>query len=83
GKYDELATQIIAQVGGPVNVKSVIHCITRVRFYLKDEGQANDEVIRNLKGVIDVAKAGGQYQVVIGPAVTDVYDAIVGQLGAG
>lgn len=83
GKYDELATQIIAQVGGPVNVKSVIHYITRVRFYLKDEGQANDEVIRNLKGVIDVAKAGGQYQVVIGPAVTDVYDAIVGQLGAG
>ncbi|MCT3261829.1 PTS beta-glucoside transporter subunit IIABC [Lactiplantibacillus plantarum] len=83
GKYDELATQIIAQVGGPVNVKSVIHCITRVRFYLKDEGQANDEAIRNLKGVIDVAKAGGQYQVVIGPAVTDVYDAIVGQLGAG
>ena len=52
GKYDELATQIIAQVGGPVNVKSVIHCITRVRFYLKDEGQANDEAIRNLKGVI-------------------------------
>ncbi|WP_238696291.1 glucose PTS transporter subunit IIA [Lactiplantibacillus plantarum] len=35
GKYDELATQIIAQVGGPVNVKSVIHCITRVRFYLE------------------------------------------------
>lgn len=83
GKYDELATQIIAQVGGPVNVKSVIHCITRVRFYLKDEGQANGEAIRNPKGVIDVAKAGGQYQVVIGPAVTDVYDAIVGQLGAG
>ena len=83
GKYAELATQIIAQVGGPVNIKSVIHCITRVRFYLKDESQANDEGIRNLKGVIDVAKAGGQYQVVIGPAVTDVYDAIVAQLGPG
>ncbi|AYJ43110.1 glucose PTS transporter subunit IIA [Lactiplantibacillus pentosus] len=83
GKYDELATQIIAQVGGPVNIKSVIHCITRVRFYLKDEGKADDDAIRNLKGVIDVAKAGGQYQVVIGPAVNDVYDAIVGQLGAG
>ncbi|WP_237756523.1 glucose PTS transporter subunit IIA, partial [Lactiplantibacillus herbarum] len=83
GKYADLASQIIANVGGPVNVKSVIHCITRVRFYLKDEQQANDDVIRNLKGVIDVAKAGGQYQVVIGPAVTDVYDAIVAQLGAG
>ncbi|RRK10636.1 PTS beta-glucoside transporter subunit IIABC [Lactiplantibacillus garii] len=82
-KYDALATQIITQVGGAANVKSVIHCITRVRFYLKDESQANDEVIRDLDGVIDVAKAGGQYQVVIGPAVNDVYDAIINQLGPG
>ena len=83
GKYDELASQIITNIGGAENVKSVIHCITRVRFYLKDEGIANDDVIRNLKGVIDVAKAGGQYQVVIGPAVNDVYDAVVAQLGPG
>lgn len=83
GKYDQLATQIIENVGGAGNVKSVIHCITRVRFYLKDDGKANDDTIRNLKGVIDIAKAGGQYQVVIGPAVTDVYDAVVKQLGPG
>lgn len=83
GKYAELAVKIIENVGGAVNVKSVIHCITRVRFYLKDEALANDEVIRDLSGVIDVAKAGGQYQVVIGPAVNDVYDAIITELGPG
>ncbi len=82
-KYDDLAVEILENVGGAGNVKSVIHCITRVRFYLKDEQQANDDVIRNLQGVIDVAKAGGQYQVVIGPAVNDVYDAIINQLGPG
>ncbi|WP_370447190.1 glucose PTS transporter subunit IIA [Lactobacillus sp. CBA3605] len=81
GKYDELAAAIVANVGGVENIKSLIHCITRLRFYLKDEQQANDEVIANLKGVIDVAKAGGQYQVIIGPAVTDVYDAVIKLIG--
>lgn len=81
GKYDQLATDIIENVGGPENIKSLIHCITRLRFYLKDESQANDEVIENLDGVIQVTKAGGQYQVVIGQAVTDVYDAVIAQIG--
>jgi len=80
-KYDQLATEIIENIGGAANVNSVIHCITRLRFYLKDESLANDETIANLTGVIDVAKAGGQYQVVIGPAVTDVYDAVIKQIG--
>ncbi|WP_057765504.1 glucose PTS transporter subunit IIA [Companilactobacillus tucceti] len=81
--FDELAKNIIKNVGGASNVDNVIHCITRVRFYLKDESKANDEIIKNLNGVLDVAKAGGQYQVVIGPAVEDVFDAVVSQLGPG
>ncbi|OUT06493.1 PTS system beta-glucoside-specific EIIBCA component [Lactiplantibacillus plantarum] len=81
GKYDQLAADIVANVGGAGNISSLIHCITRLRFYLKDESKANDDVVRDLKGVIDVAKAGGQYQVVIGPAVTDVYDAVIKQIG--
>ncbi|BDZ29761.1 glucose PTS transporter subunit IIA [Lactiplantibacillus sp. WILCCON 0030] len=81
GKYDQLATDIIKNVGGVENISSLIHCITRLRFYLKDESKANDDVVANLKGVIDVAKAGGQYQVIIGPAVTDVYDAVIKQIG--
>ncbi|NKZ33648.1 PTS transporter subunit EIIC [Rothia terrae] len=81
--YDALAWDILNNIGGAENVKSVIHCITRVRFYLKDEDKANDSAVSNLDGVIDVARAGGQYQVVIGPAVEDVYDAVVKQIGAG
>ena len=78
--FDATAHDIIAGIGGADNVKSVIHCITRVRFYLKDESLADDEAVSGTDGVIDVAKAGGQYQVVIGAEVGDVYDAIVAQL---
>ena len=78
--FDATARDIIAGIGGADNVKSIIHCITRVRFYLKDESLADDEAVSGTDGVIDVAKAGGQYQVVIGAEVGDVYDAIVAQL---
>lgn len=78
--YDLLAYDIIKGVGGADNVKSVIHCITRVRFYLRDESLADDAFVKDLD-VIDVAKAGGQYQVVIGPAVGDVYEAVTKQIG--
>lgn len=81
GKYDQLANDIIENVGGPENVNSLIHCITRLRFYLKDESIAKTSVISDLDGVIDVTKGSGQYQVVIGPAVNDVYDAVIAQLG--
>lgn len=81
GKYGQLAADIIENVGGTENINSVIHCITRLRFYLKDDGKANDKIIENLDGVISVTKAGGQYQVVIGQAVTDAYDAVISQIG--
>lgn len=77
------AAQIIDGVGGADNVASVIHCITRVRFYLKDEAKANDAFVSDIDGVIDVAKAGGQYQVVIGATVGDVFDEIVKRLPQG
>src|SRR5699024_5211132 len=83
GKYDQLAADIVENVGGAENINSLIHCITRLRFYLKDESKANTAVIENLDGVITVAKAGGQYQVVIGQAVVDVYDAVIKQIGPG
>lgn len=79
--YDELATTIIANVGGKENVNSLIHCITRLRFTLKNEESANDDVLNETDGVIDVMHAGGQYQVVIGNEVTQVYDAVMKQLG--
>ncbi|WP_322154235.1 PTS transporter subunit EIIC [Paratractidigestivibacter sp.] len=77
GKYDELASQIVDLVGGKENVNSVAHCITRVRFKLKDESKANDDAISALPQVIKVMHANGQYQVVVGNIVEDVYDAVL------
>ena len=70
-------------IGGADNVASVIHCITRLRFYLKDESLADDAAVTESADVIDVARAGGQYQVVIGPKVAQVYNAVVKQLPQG
>ena len=83
-KYDGLARIIIQNVGGKSNIISVAHCITRLRFKLKDESKANKEVLESTDGVIKVMQAGGQYQVVIGNQVNDVYDAVleVGHLTA-
>ena len=79
--YPELASFIIKNVGGKENVNNVIHCITRLRFYLKDENKANDDVLKNQRGILDVMHASGQYQVVIGNEVTNVFDEVVKQLG--
>lgn len=83
-KYDGLARIIIQNVGGKSNIISVAHCITRLRFKLKDESKANKEVLESTDGVIKVMQAGAQYQVVIGNQVNDVYDAVleVGHLAA-
>lgn len=82
-KYEQLAKDILANVGGKENVSSVVHCVTRLRFKLKDEGKANTEVLKNMDGVVTVMKSGGQYQVVIGNHVPDVYADVltVGGLG--
>ncbi|MFC4652244.1 PTS transporter subunit EIIC [Lactococcus nasutitermitis] len=85
--YTQLATDIIAGVGGAENVTKVIHCITRLRFTLVDKDRANAEVLQSLsaKGVPAITALYNanlnQYQVVIGQAVEDVYDEVVNQLG--
>ncbi|URZ16740.1 beta-glucoside-specific PTS transporter subunit IIABC [Clostridium felsineum] len=76
-KYEKLAKDIISNVGGKENVNSLTHCITRLRFKLKDESKANTEVLKNMDGVVTVIKSGGQYQVVIGNHVPDVYADVV------
>lgn len=81
GKYYELAENILKGVGGKENVKSLTHCITRLRFKLKDEGKADTAGISELDGVIQVMQAGGQYQVVIGAAVDDVYQELIDSFG--
>ncbi|ULT54905.1 beta-glucoside-specific PTS transporter subunit IIABC [Neobacillus drentensis] len=76
-KYEKLAKDILELVGGKENVNSVFHCVTRLRFKLKDENKAKTEGIKNLDGVVTVMKSGGQYQVVIGNHVPDVYAAVL------
>lgn len=79
--YDDLAKTIIKDVGGKDNVNSVVHCTTRLRFKLKDESKANDDTLKDTDGVVTVVKAAGQYQVVIGNEVADVYDAVIKEGG--
>ncbi|MBM7654530.1 beta-glucoside-specific PTS transporter subunit IIABC [Neobacillus cucumis] len=71
--YTGLTRNILELVGGRDNIKSVFHCVTRLRFKLKDEKIAKTEEIKNLEGVVTVMQSGGQYQVVIGNHVPDVY----------
>lgn len=75
--YEDLSREIIADIGGKDNVVSVVHCTTRLRFKLKDMKKANDDKLKATDGVISVVKSGGQYQVVIGNNVADVYDTLV------
>lgn len=72
-KYENLAKEILENVGGKENINSLTHCVTRLRFRLKDESKANDEALKNNPGVITVMKSAGQYQVVIGNHVPLVY----------
>lgn len=83
GKYEALAKDIVANVGGKENVISVINCVTRLRFKLRDEKKANTDVLKKMDGVVTVMQSGGQYQVVIGNHVPEVradVDAVLGVL---
>lgn len=73
GKYDLLAKDIIKKVGGKDNIISLVHCVTRLRFNLKDESLADDEALKQMEGVITVMHSSGQYQVIIGNHVPQVF----------
>lgn len=53
-KYDALARIIIQNVGGKQNIAGITHCITRLRFTLKDESKANTEILKDTEGVVTV-----------------------------
>ena len=75
--YENMNKQIIAAVGGEDNIQSVVHCATRLRFVLKDESKADDAAAARIPGVLQVVKKAGQYQLVIGSTVEDVYNDLV------
>ncbi|MEH0833852.1 PTS beta-glucoside transporter subunit IIABC [Pectobacterium cacticida] len=72
-KYKALANEILDGVGGRDNIVSVIHCATRLRFKLRNREKADAAALKHNSGVIMVVESGGQFQVVIGNHVGDVY----------
>lgn len=76
-KYDGLARIIIQNVGGKGNIAGLTHCVTRLRFKLKDESKAQTDILKDTDGIVTVIQNGGQYMVVIGNHVPDVYAAVV------
>lgn len=75
--YQNIAQQIIQHIGGRENVKNVTHCFTRLRFVLKDNHKANKDLIQQLEGVISVVVANGQFQVVCGAKVPNIYEEVI------
>lgn len=71
--YSKLAQRILERVGGKDNVISLMHCMTRLRFTLKDESIVDDELVKKTKGVMGIMKKSGQYQIIIGNEVGGVY----------
>lgn len=72
-KNERLAKEILQLVGGEENVNSLVHCATRLRFGLKDKSKANTAKLQKTDGVITVKESGGQYQVVVGNNVPEVF----------
>ncbi|GFP74415.1 beta-glucoside-specific PTS transporter subunit IIABC [Clostridium fungisolvens] len=71
--YKQLAKEIIKNIGGVENVSALTHCATRLRFNLKDDNKAATDILKNTKGIMGVVNKGGQYQVIIGSDVANVY----------
>jgi PTS system beta-glucosides-specific IIC component len=70
----QIAENVLGAVGGKENVSMVTHCMTRLRFNLKDKAKADADAVKNVDGVMSVVDAGGQFQVIIGTNVSKVYD---------
>lgn len=76
-KYTEMSIRLIELVGGKENVTDVLHCMTRLRFRLRDESLVKVEEIKKVPGVLGFQKNVGEYQVIIGPKVDDVYQEVI------
>ena len=73
----DLAASIVELLGGSSNISTALHCVTRLRFNLRDGSLAKLDDIRQLKGVLGAQIKDGQYQIIIGPNVNRVYDEVV------
>lgn len=71
--FKKIAADVLEAVGGQENINNVTHCMTRLRFDLKDDTLAKDDVVKSIDGVLGIARSGGQTQVIIGPSVSSVF----------
>lgn len=78
--FENLADIILKGIGGEENIAGFTHCATRLRFTLKDESVADEEALKNTKGILGIAKSGGQFQIIIGNEVPKAYGAIQGKM---
>ncbi|WGV01195.1 beta-glucoside-specific PTS transporter subunit IIABC [Bacillus altitudinis] len=72
----ELAGKIVKLIGGTENISQSWHCITRLRFNLNDENQVKVDELKTLDGVLGAQFQSGQFQVIIGAKVAEVYEEI-------
>lgn len=78
-KYEQLAKEIIQEVGGKNNIESAVHCATRLRFHLKNSESANQEHLGKINGVVGVNPTPTQLQVIIGAHVGEVFEEVIRQ----
>lgn len=74
--FKEMAPKIVEYIGGKENVSAHTHCMTRLRFVLKDDSKVNEEELKKVDGVKGVVKQGGMFQVIIGPSVEQLYNEV-------
>lgn len=80
-KYQQFNEEMIRLIGGKENIEAVVHCMTRLRFTLKDRDKADTEAIKAMPGVIDVVSNNVAYQIIVGTHVNDVYKELIEMLG--
>ena len=80
-KYKDFNTKIIELVGGKDNIQAVVHCMTRLRFTLKDRSKAKTEEIKKMDGVVDVVSNDVAYQIIVGTHVSEVHSELISMLG--
>lgn len=80
-KHKNLAEVIIRCVGGKENITSVSHCVTRLRFVLRDESLVDEAALENESGIIGLTRSSGQFQIIIAPEVDQVYKEVQKILG--
>lgn len=75
--YADVAKAIVDHIGGIDNIANLTHCMTRLRFVIKDESKVDEAALKAIDGVMGVVKQGGQHQIIIGNHVGEAYAAIL------